>query len=115
MRPLGAGPCRSLAPSTSENACGETLGVAVLKDIRSVFDEGLGGERIERDRLLRALNNMGETPCSNIRRGKELNAHRLGRMLAEFGIEDRQWRNGREREGGYYRADFEDSWTRYLS
>ena len=99
----------------AEKSTGEMSGVALLKDIRSVFDQDLEVERIERDCLLLALNKMDEAPWSTIRRGKELNAHRLGMMLAEFGIEARQWRNGRERERGYYREGFEDAWTRYLS
>ena len=99
----------------AEKSTGEMSGVALLKDIRSVFDQDLEVERIERDCLLLALNKMDEAPWSTIRRGKDLNAHRLGMMLAEFGIEARQWRNGRERERGYYREGFEDAWTRYLS
>ncbi len=93
----------------------ETLTEQLLRDIRSVFEEEKA-ERLETDKLLFALEQMVDSPWPTFCRGKPLNAHRLGRMLTEFGIEHRRWRS--ERGGspyGFYRADFEDAWARYLA
>lgn len=94
---------------------GETFTERLLLDIRTVFDQE-HAERLETDKLLFVLEQMVESPWPTFCRNKPLNAHRLGRMLAEFGIEHRRWKS---QQGGspygFYRSDFEDAWTRYLT
>lgn len=94
---------------------GETFTERLLQDIRTVFDQEQA-ERLETDKLLFALEQKVESPWPTFCRGKPLNAHRLGRMLAEFGIEHRRWKSaGSGSPYGFYRTDFEDAWTRYLA
>jgi hypothetical protein len=95
-------------------------GVVLLAHIREAFD----AEKVERlstARLLRHLVDRGDdSPWAgwwgaDIDRGEDKRpAMRLARMLKPYGIGPKQVRVDGEKTRGYERADFEDSWARYL-
>jgi hypothetical protein len=91
-----------------------SLGVLLLIDIRTVFDED-GRDLLPTAELLTRLNGMETSPWAVIRKGNPLNAHGLARRLGRFGIAPTRWRDGEEIVRGYARCDFLDAWSRYLS
>lgn len=96
---------------------GETQGdgVALLADVRTILKE-TGGERIWTEVLCKHLNEMPERPYADMRSGQGINAHRLGKLLGRFKINSRKTRLQGEPKPkqGYYRADFQEAFDRYL-
>jgi hypothetical protein len=91
----------------------DDLGVRLLADIRSIFDEG-GVDRLPTADLVEALNEIDTAPWGDFR-GRGLTAHALAKLLRRFGIAPTQWREGSSGGiRGYTREAFRDSWTRYL-
>jgi hypothetical protein len=92
-----------------------SLGVLLLIDIRTVFDED-GRDLLPTVELLRWLNDMETSPWAVIRKGNPLNAHGLARRLGRYGIAPVHHRGSRlGTVRGYARWDFVDAWSRYLS
>jgi hypothetical protein len=87
-----------------------SLGVLLLTDIRTVFNED-GRDLLPTAELLERLNGMEISPWAVIRRGNPLNAHGLARRLGRYGIGPSRTAAIR----GYSRYDFTDAWSRYLS
>jgi hypothetical protein len=87
-----------------------SLGVVLLGDIRTVFNED-GRDLLPTADLLHWLNDMETSPWAVIRKGNPLNAHGLARRLGRFGIGPSRTSAVR----GYSRHDFIDAWSRYLS
>lgn len=85
----------------------ESRGVRLLRDLRTVFGSR---QQLSTNELLDELWRLEEAPWAN----KELNAERLAGILRRYGIRSRQWRDGQRRVRGYWRADCEDAWARYL-
>jgi hypothetical protein len=90
-------------------------GVSLLTDIRAIFNE-TGSERIWTETLCERLNEMPERPHADMRGGKGINAHRLGKQLGRFKVSSRKIRLPGEAKPkqGYCRADFQDAFERYL-
>jgi putative DNA primase/helicase len=87
--------------------------VALLADIRSVFEER-AADRLPSQVLCDALAAMEERPWGEWRKGRPLTPHSLARLLSPFRIAPKTMRVGAETAKGYVRADFEDTFTRYL-
>jgi hypothetical protein len=99
-------------------ACGaredESLGVKLLGDIRTVFEERNAG-KIASAELVERLAEMADRPWAECRHGKPINQHWLAGRLHDFGIASRTIRIGTETAKGYLRETFEDAFNRYLS
>lgn len=88
-----------------------SLGVMLLRDIRSIF----GTEtRVSTENILTALNDLDESPWATIRRGDPIDARGLSTRLGKYGIKPAQWREGEDRHRGYLASDLADAWERYL-
>jgi hypothetical protein len=92
-----------------------SLGVMLLHDVRSIFDQHQC-DRLVSDQLLKALNDLEESPWASVKRdGKELDARGLAQRLKRYEITSRNVRDGSGKVlKGYMRADFTDAWSRYL-
>jgi len=89
-------------------------GVALLADIRAALSPS-GDERISTHDLLKELLRLETSPWSEWDRGKPLSPFGLSRLLLPFGIRPKDLRFGSATRKGYLRADFEESWARYLA
>jgi putative DNA primase/helicase len=92
---------------------GDTHGEQLLSDIRAIFDEG--GSRLPAKTVLDRLLAMDERPWSEANRGRPLTAAQLGKRLGRFGIRSHTARTGDSTARSYFRADFEDAFSRYQS
>lgn len=90
----------------------ESVKLRLLRDIARVFQTS-ACRRISTNDLLSLLNADDEAPWHEFSRGKGLNAHRLSKMLAEFGIRPQHFRDGSETIRGYIRSAFVDVWRRF--
>jgi len=98
---------------TASMAATPTLGVLLLRDIRTVFDT-LGAVALVTDALLTNLKGIEEGPWAVIRKGEPLDARGLSQRLKKYGIAPKPVRDGTKVFRGYKRAQFEDTWSRYL-
>jgi hypothetical protein len=89
-----------------------TLGVRLLEDVRSVFED-TGADRLSSKDLLDGLVALEEAPWGDLR-GRPLDSRGLARRLKPYGVESRVVRIGEHTPRGYERSDFEDAWKRYL-
>jgi Protein of unknown function (DUF3631) len=90
----------------------ESLGVRLLRDIRSAFDSG-DADRLTTGKLLGQLLKHDDAPWRYLK-GEQLDANRLARMLKPYRIAPKQFKVNGEKTRGYLRANFEDAWERYL-
>jgi Protein of unknown function (DUF3631) len=91
------------------------FGVKLLGDVQEIFSTtGLG--RLSTNNLLKELNDIQESPWAGWSMVSGLNARSLSTLLGPFGIGPRNLRLGDAQKvvKGYYRADFDDAWARYL-
>lgn len=89
-----------------------TIGVLLLRDLRTVFTER-AADRISSEDLIDELTMMDESPWGDIR-GRALDARGLARRLAKYGVKPKALRIGGGVTKGYEAADLVDAWTRYL-
>ncbi|MCK6556086.1 DUF3631 domain-containing protein [Candidatus Binatia bacterium] len=89
-------------------------GILLLDDIRAIFADDGDADRLRTDVLLHRLCALPERPWGEWRRGKPLTARGLARLLTPFGVQSKQIRMGAENKHGYARADFAESFSRYL-
>jgi hypothetical protein len=87
-----------------------SLGVALLRDTRAVFD---GADALATEELLRRLCALEESPWGDLR-GKPLDARGLARRLKPYEVRPTTIRVGDATPKGYRRQDLADAWTRYL-
>jgi len=90
----------------------ESLGVRLLRDCRTAFDEQ-GEDTLATGKLLMRLRAPEDAPWRALQ-GEPLDATRLARMLKPYGIKPKKLREGEDTFRGYCRAWFEDAWARYL-
>lgn len=91
-----------------------SIGMMLLTDIRNIFNVGQV-ERISSVDLSASLCEVETSPWADWSKGKPLSAGKLARLLHPFGVSPATIRmNDNKTPRGYLRADFEDSWTRYL-
>jgi hypothetical protein len=93
-----------------------SLGVALLRDLRAVFD---ATDALATEELLRRLHDLDESPWGAMPgkgagAGKPLDARGLARRLRPYEVRPAHLRFGEETRKGYRRADLRDAWTRYL-
>lgn len=89
-----------------------SLGVQLLADCRRIFTER-DVDRITTDQLVEALNDLEESPWSDLR-GKPLDARGLARRLRKYDVRPDSHRFGDAVRRGYRIEDFHDAWQRYL-
>ena len=92
----------------------QSLSTELLVDIRNVFD-GKQVPRIKTADLLMALAEDENRPWATYNRGKPMVATQLAKRLAEYGIKPSTMRIDGPAAKGYSRADFDDTFRRYLS
>jgi hypothetical protein len=90
------------------------LGVRLLADIRTIYDE-VGTDRLSSAALCERLSEIEEAPWADWRHGKPITPAQLARLLRPFGVVSR---TVRLRDGGiakgYLRDDLVDAWDRYV-
>ena len=91
-----------------------TIGVELLRDIKTIFDEKRSNKLFTSD-LLEALTTDDEQPWATWNRGKAMSPRQLASKLADFGIKSKQIRIGSVTgKKGFEVEDFKDAWYRYL-
>jgi len=85
------------------------LRIVMLRDLREIWD-GTEAHMLTAA-LLERLHRLDDRPWGNYY-GSPLSAHRLGQMLAAYGVSSK-FEPGPKRRKGYYRRDLEDLWRRY--
>ena len=91
----------------------DSLGVRLLLDVRTVFEER-NVDKIAIKALVNALIAIEDAPWGDLK-GRSLNPRGLGWRLKEFGIRARTIRlEGGAVVRGYQRGWFEDAWLRYV-
>ncbi len=87
-----------------------SLSIRLLADLRQVFT----ADKMFTYDLIGALCRVEESPWRTVSYGKPLDANRLSELLRPYDIRPQQiWHSGANTRG-YHRAQFEDSWKRYL-
>ncbi|MGV0793557.1 DUF3631 domain-containing protein [Mycolicibacterium sp. XJ1819] len=90
----------------------DTVGVQLLRDLRTVF-----GERdfMYTSDILTSLANLPEARWSHFHlSGSPLNDRDLARELRAYGIRSRDHRQGEKVKKGYHADDLADAWDRYV-
>jgi hypothetical protein len=87
-------------------------GVALLSDIRAVFDERKA-DTVPSAILAGCLCRIEGRPWAEWNHGQGITANNLARQLKKFSIYPLKIRFGAETAQGYRRGDFEDAWSRY--
>ena len=97
-----------------------STGVRLLADIRAIFNSTSEDKMTTKDMLQRLTAIEADRPYAfwweDALKHDKLNsaATRLAKLLKPYGVGPRKIRVGDETIRGYYRADFEQSWKRYL-
>jgi putative DNA primase/helicase len=103
------------------------IGIRLLRDIWSVFDERrstikaadhrsteTNPDRISSNALCMSLMNIDAAPWSDWNRGREITPSQLARLLKPFRIQPATVRSRvAKTEKGYHREYFEEAWERY--
>lgn len=97
--------CKALTEDSTKRP--ESVGVKLLADLREVF--GQEPSMLTRD-LLVALTGRPDGFWADA----DLDAHKLARLLSEYGVRPVVMRCGEETPRGYRRASLEDAWARYV-
>ncbi len=103
----------SLGLSTAEAREDESLRVRLLADIQCLFDDR-GADRLATTDLIAGLCENESAPWGDWH-GRPITPQALARLVRPFGIRPSTIRTGSVTAKGYYRADFEGAWQRYLS
>lgn len=88
----------------------ESKGVLLLRSIKEVFDRE-PRESIPSSVLIERLCALPDSPWAEWNRGKPVSARTISRLLSAFEIEPHKGRQSNL----YWRADFEDAWSRYAA
>ena len=105
--------CSAVTLVTDAKAAPPSIGVRLLTDLRTVFDE-TESEHIFTEDILAALVEMDLAPWGDIR-GRALDARSLSRRLTKYGISPRLVRIGERVARGYTRGDLSDAWSALCS
>ena len=98
---------------TDSKAGTPSLGVLLLRDLRTVFNTRRA-DRLSSESILTDLRGMEESPWAVIRRGEPLDARGLAQRLRKYGIGPEPQRVGDDVFKGYSRGQLSDAWSRYL-
>jgi putative DNA primase/helicase len=103
------GRARAAALALAGGETSDVVGITLLRDIASVFDEEPSRTRWGSSELCERLVAIETAPWTTISRGKPITGARLVRLLRPFEIHVRE-----DATGSYYRsADFADAFERY--
>ena len=91
----------------------ESIPALLLSDIRAIFDE-CGESRITSETLINKLAEFEERPWGEFRNGAQMSKQALAMLLKGFDIEPHKWREGQKTLRGYWKADFNEAFARYL-
>jgi hypothetical protein len=93
----------------------DSIGPMLLADVRHAF-LSRGAEALASKTLVDALVAMEDRPWSDWKRGKPMTQNSLAHLLSPFKIKSQTVRlSGSATARGYYRKQFSDAWSRYLS
>jgi len=87
-----------------------SLGVKLLQDIRTVFDDH---DQLGTKDLLHGLHSIDESPWGDLK-GKPLDERGLATRLRPYEIKPTTIRVLADTRKGYRKTDFFDAWSRYL-
>ncbi|MDA8362974.1 MAG: DUF3631 domain-containing protein [Gammaproteobacteria bacterium] len=104
---------RAALAAVNSNTDNESLGVALLADIREIFG-ARSADRLPTDMLIRHLVAIEEKPWGDLR-GNPIDSRSLARLLRPFGILPGTIRIGEKTVKGYHLDRFEDAFGRYLA
>jgi hypothetical protein len=88
----------------------QTLGLILLRDLKTIFDEK-AADRLSTSDIIAALRSMDESPWVV----KHLEPYMLASLLQPHYVRPQNLRMGRAVVKGYKRKDFEPAWSRWLS
>ena len=91
-----------------------SLGVQLLRDVRSVFVERGNPTRLASAEIVGALVQLEGAPWPSVKSGDPLDAQRFAQYVKKYGIRSKKLREGPDVFNGYTRESFEDSWARYV-
>ena len=91
-----------------------TIGTELLADIQDVFATKRT-DRISTADLITALCSDDERPWATYNRGKPLSPRQLAKRMGEYGIQSKTVRIGYGTPKGFELAQFEESFSRYLT
>jgi Protein of unknown function (DUF3631) len=100
----------AVADVTSHRGREGSLGVRLLADLKTVFEDR---EAMSTSAILEALVGMDDAPWGDLK-GKALDARGLALRLKRYGIARKTIRIGMATAKGYSREDMHDAWKRYL-
>jgi hypothetical protein len=101
----------ALRLTSHRDASTPSLGINLLADIRSAFNDEL---QLTTQELLCRLNALEDAPWGSFR-GAPMNPRQLSVQLKEYDIHPKSIRFGYTTLKGYTKSSFEDAWSRYLS
>jgi hypothetical protein len=101
----------ALALSASEAREDDSIGVRLLGDIRTAFDEA-HADRLSTTDILKYLNAMEESPWGGFG-DNGMTGRDLARHIKRYGISRKQMRIEEISQKGYEKRWFLDAWTRY--
>ena len=115
MAAAGTGSGMKLMAEAETGSVVRQLGIRLLADLRQVFDEPGAGDYIGTTDLLVRLCGVEDSPWQTLIHGKPIDSNRLADLLRPFGAGSAQmWTPPNTVTRGYYKADLQDSWNRYL-
>jgi hypothetical protein len=100
----------AVALVADSKAAGESLGVMLLRDLRTVFT---GRDKLSTEDVLTALHESDESPWADLR-GKPVDARWLSRQLGKYGVKPKVIRTPTGTPRGYDASDLADAWNRYV-
>jgi putative DNA primase/helicase len=104
---------REAAGALTGTRCEESVAVSLLADLRQLFVDQ-GTDRLASGSIVAELADMEDRPWPEYSHGKHLTKHGLARILARFDVRPRTIRTAAGTPKGYFRADLEDSFIRFL-
>jgi Protein of unknown function (DUF3631) len=87
--------------------------IALLRNVRTVFLE-MREDRVATVDLIAELNRDPDWPWSRYHNGRPLTAYQMASLLRPFRIQPKTIRFGDQTYKGYYLADFDEAFERYL-
>jgi len=96
-----------------KEATSDTIGEMLLSDIKGLF-KSHQVEHLSSAHLCDSLNNLEERPWAGWSRGKPITSAKIARLLDKYGIKSQAIREAGTVFKGYYKANFEDAWERYI-
>jgi putative DNA primase/helicase len=99
---------------SSEPELDDSTSVALLHDVRAVFEAAGAVTMLPSAALTEALVAMPDCPWAEWSSGRPMTAIKLAARLKPFGLRPRKVRVGPRTVNAYVMADFLDAWARYL-